>query len=112
MGSKRLVAELSLRPYNGRLFIARTPKSYEAAHKRMFGSEDKLTIAQNGRFYRGCGKDGMITYLIWGKKTPQVAHEIAHVVLDVFERVGIDPCSGNGEPFCYMLSQLLIDATP
>jgi hypothetical protein len=35
---------------------------------------------------------------------------VAHVVLHVFERCGIDPISGNGEPFCYMLSQILIDA--
>jgi hypothetical protein len=52
----------------------------------------------------------MWTYLIWAKDAAQLAHEIAHVVLHVFERCGIDPRECNGEPFCYMLSQLMIDA--
>ena len=102
--------ELSLRPYNGTLFIAKTPKDYEASHKRLFGTEDKLNKSQCGRFCADRGKDGMTTYLVWGKATPQIAHEIAHVVLHTFDRCGIDPISGNGEPFCCMLSQLMIDA--
>ena len=40
-----------------------------------------------------------------------MAHELAHVALHVFERCGIDPRSGNGEPFCYLLSQLMLDAS-
>jgi hypothetical protein len=39
-----------------------------------------------------------------------LAHEFSHVVLHVFERCGIDPREGSGEPFCYLLSQLLLDA--
>jgi hypothetical protein len=31
-------------------------------------------------------------------------------VLHVFERCGIDPREAHGEPFCYMLSQLMLDA--
>jgi hypothetical protein len=59
---------------------------------------------------RGCGKDGMWTYLVWGEKAHALAHELAHVVLHVFERCGIDPREGNGEPFCYMLSTLFVEA--
>jgi len=102
--------ELSLRPYHGRLFVAKTPKEYEAGHIKLFRSPDVLTCAQNGRFSGGEGKDGMWTYLIWGHKPHNVAHEIAHTVLHVFERCGIDPREGNGEPFCYMLSQLMLEA--
>lgn len=102
--------ELSLRPYHGRLFLAGTPKQYEAAHAKLFKRLDVLSCEQCGRFSSGQGKDGLWTYLVWGKEPPQVAHELAHVVLHVFERCGIDPREANGEPFCYMLSQLLIDA--
>ena len=102
--------ELSLRPYNGRLFISHTTKDYELSHKKIFRTPDVLTCAQEGRFSCGEGKDGMWTYLIWGKRPHTVAHEISHVVLHVFERCGIDPREANGEPFCYMLSQLLLES--
>ena len=102
--------ELSLRPYNGRLFVVKTAKQYEMAHKKLFKTPDVLTCAQNGRFSGGEGKDGMWTYLVWATDKHTLAHEIAHAVLHVFERCGIDPRECNGEPFCYMLSQLLMEA--
>ena len=102
--------ELSLRPYHGRLFVTRSLKAYEKAHQRIFKTPDVLTCAQNGRFSGGEGKDGMWTYLIWGAKPHTMAHELSHVVLHVFERCGIDPREAGGEPFCYMLSQLILEA--
>lgn len=102
--------ELSLRPYHGRLFIAKTPKEYEGGHVRLFKTPDVLTCAQVGRMTGGEGKDGKWTYLVWGKDAPQLAHELSHVVLHVFDRCGIDPREAGGEPFCYMLSQLMTEA--
>jgi hypothetical protein len=106
--------ELILRPYNGRLFLAKTVKEYERQHMALFKTPDILNCTQVGRFAGhftgGGGKDGIWTYLIWGNSVPQVAHELSHVILHVFERCGIDPRESNGEPFCYMLSQLFIDA--
>ena len=110
MPAERECIELSLRPYHGRLFVAFSPAEYERQHVKLFKTPDVLNCGQCGRFSGGEGKDGMWTYLIWGKKPPQVAHELSHVVLHVFERCGIDPCSGRGEPFCYMLSQLILEA--
>lgn len=102
--------ELSLRPYTGRLFFCRSRKGYERAHKKLFKTPDVLTCAQSGRFTGGAGHDDLWTYLIYAEKHHTLAHELAHCVLHVFERAGIDPISGNGEPFCYMLSQLMLDA--
>lgn len=102
--------ELSLRPYHGRLFVAASAEDYEQAHQRIFKNPDVLTCAQEGRFSGGEGKDGLWTYLVWGAKPHTLAHELAHVVLHVFERCGIDPREASGEPFCYMLSQLLLDS--
>lgn len=102
--------ELSLRPYHGRLFVAKSRKDYQKSHKKLFSQPDILTCAQCGRFSGGCGKDGLWTYLVWGESAAQLAHELSHVVLHVFERCGIDARSGNGEPFCYMLSQLMLEA--
>ena len=102
--------EVSLRPYNGRLFLAKTPKDYERSHQHLFKGPDTLTCANDGRFVGGEGKDGFWTYLVWAKDHPTLAHELSHVVLHVFERCGIDPREANGEPFCYMLSQLILDS--
>lgn len=102
--------ELSLRPYNGRLFIVKSRKAYEEAHRKLFKEPDVLTCAQEGRFTGGCGKDDMWTYLIFADKTHYLAHELSHVILHVFERCGIDPREAGGEPFCYLLSQLMLDA--
>ena len=102
--------ELSLRPYHGRLFVASSVKDYEASHTKIFKTPDILTCAQAGRFSGGEGEDGMWTYLVWGKDLPTLAHELSHAVLHTFERCGIDPREANGEPFCYMLSQLLLEA--
>lgn len=102
--------ELSLRPYTGRLFIADSRKDYEKAHKKLFKTPDVLTCAQHGRFVGGEGMDGCWTYLVWAKGHEQLAHEFCHVLFHVFERCGINPNDSGGEAFCYMLSQLLIDA--
>lgn len=102
--------ELSLRPYHGRLFVTRSKKEYEREHKRLFKTPDVLSCAQAGRFTGGEGRDGLWTYLIYAEEPHTLAHEISHCVLHVFERCGIDPREAGGEPFCYMLSQLMLEA--
>lgn len=101
---------LTLRPYNGNLYVADSPEDYERSHKKLFKTPDVLTC-QEGRFSGGDGKDGSWTYLVWAKNPHTLAHELSHVVLHVFERCGIDPREANGEPFCYLLSQLILDAS-
>lgn len=101
--------ELSLRPYSGRLFITHSRKAYEKAHEKLFRTPDVLTCSQGGRFSGGEGKDGMWTYLVFAKESHTLAHELSHVALHVFERCGIDPIAANGEPFCYLLSQLMLE---
>lgn len=103
--------EFDLRPYHGRLFVAKTQEAYEAAHKRIFKQADVLTCAQDGRFSGGEGQDGLWTYLVFARNQHSLVHELSHVVLHVFERCGIDPREANGEPFCYMLSQLVLEVT-
>jgi hypothetical protein len=102
--------ELSLRPYHGRLFVFRSKREYQKAHQELFKTPDVLTCAHEGRFTGGEGRDGLWTYLIYAEKPHTLAHEISHCVLHVFERCGIDPREAGGEPFCYLLSQLLLDA--
>ena len=61
--------EISLRPYNGKLFYVRTKKEYEQAHIDLFKEPDILSCSNGGRFSGGCGKDNYWTYLIWAKNS-------------------------------------------
>ena len=104
------IKELSLRPYIGRLLVAKSSKDYEIAHQQIFETPDILNCSQEGRFSCGADKYGMLTYLVWGEKQNALCHELSHVVLDLFDRCGIDPRGSNGEPFCYMLTQLMSES--
>lgn len=101
--------ELSLRPYNGRLFIAPSRKAYEESHQKIFKTPDMLTCGHEGRFSGGCGQDDLWTYLLWANSAATMSHELSRVILHTFERCGIDPREAGGEPFCYMLSQLMVE---
>ena len=103
--------ELSLRPYPGRLFLAGCRAEFEALFAARVGEPPTAARAlHRGRFAGREAKDGAWTYLVWASSPHSLAHEIGHVVLDLFDWCGIDPRSGGGEPFCYLLSQLLLDA--
>lgn len=102
--------ELSLRPYPGTLYLAKNRKSYEKAHRMIYKTVDIISCDTDGRYSAGCAMDDTWTYLVWGNAPHTLAHELAHVILHVFGRCGIDPREAGGEPFCYMLSQLLLEA--
>lgn len=105
------VKESSLRPYPGRLFIAYTKSAYEAATLEIFGEKDKLDGSEGGKFNYAGGKDGISTYVVWGSNVPYWTHEMSHVVLHLFQRVGVNPVKSTGEPFCYMVQALMEDVS-
>lgn len=102
--------ELSLRPYTGRLFVCTSRKDYQKQHKAIFKTPDVLTCAQAGRFTGGENKEGVWAYLIFADKPSVLAHELVHCLMHVWERSGMDPRDSGGEAFCYMLSQLMLEA--
>lgn len=105
------IKELPLRPYPGMVFVTKDRKAFERAAMELWNRDERQNgIAQWGRFVAGPSWYHPHTALIWWTKPETLAHELAHVILDTFERVGIDPVSGQGEPFCYMLSQLFLEA--
>ena len=102
---------LSLRPYHGNLYLASSKAEYAKLHKRLFKSVETISVAQAGRFVGGEGKDGMWTYLVWASNKSCLAHELCHVLFHVWERCGMNPSDSQGEQFCYMLSQLMLEAS-
>ena len=101
---------LSLRPYDGEMYLCKTREEYARTHKRLW-KEPAIDLTHNkGRMDGRWSASGGGVYLVWAVDKERLAHEIAHVILHVFQRAGIDPREANGEPFCYMLSQLMLDA--
>ena len=102
--------EIPLRPYPGMVFVTRNRKAFMRAARELFDRDGGITC-QAGRFMAGPSWYHPHTAIVWWTKPETLAHELGHVVLDIFETVGINPISGNGEPFCYLLSQLFLEAT-
>lgn len=104
--------KLSLRPYNGSLYVCAKEEDYQRAHKKVFGERDVplSSAGRAGRFVGGEGADGKWAYLVWFTGPETLAHELSHVIFHVFDRCGMDPRDSGGEAFCYMLSQLMLEA--
>lgn len=108
--NRHRLLELSLRPYPGMVFVTKDRKAFVRAAKELFDSDQSTLGNQAGRFLAGSTWYHPHTALVWWTSPSTLAHELSHVIFDRFETVGIDPMSGNHEPFCYMLSQLFMEA--
>lgn len=109
VGSRVVVS--ALRPYPGTVVICRKRMDFYREHIARFGEAHEKLQHRRGRFVgRYSDNDRWPTYIVWADSAATMAHELSHVVLHVFELAGIDPIAANGEPFCYLLSQLMTDA--
>lgn len=101
--------KLSLRPYPGTVILCRDRAEYLREARKHFQLDDPLHKNTQGRMR--CSFEGESpTFVLFANAPEYLAHEMSHVVLCLFEYVGIDPRDANGEPFCYLLSQLLLEA--
>lgn len=104
--------ELSLRPYFGTVRVCKTKAEYQREHRKLTGRPDHeldTGMEKQGRMYAHVGPHDPV-FVVWASKPWYLAHELSHVILIEFEWAGIDPREGAGEPFCYMLSQLMMEA--
>lgn len=105
--------KLPLRPYHGTIWVCDTLDELLRAHKRLtrkpwpYGESDP----NGGRFVM-LERDALAdrVFLVYANNLAALAHEFAHVLLIVFRTIGHDPREGDGEPFCYMLSRLMMEA--
>jgi len=104
------IKKLSLRPYPcGEVWVCKSMKvlkrEFEAITKEKWSSEqatEGICVTVNN--------SGSCVYLVYAPRPAILAHEICHALLDAFDHIGSDPRSGEGEPFCYMLSTLIDEA--
>lgn len=103
---------LSLRPYPGEIRLFRNLQWLKWHYKNHTGDDCEYDSESTGGLFVKLEekKSNRIIWLIYAKEPHVLAHELSHVLFHTFEIIGAKPQSGNGEPFCYMLSQLMIDA--
>lgn len=103
---------IPLRPYPGeiKLFdrLDHMRAYYEAHTGNKYEYQDEATGGRYIKLERDKAKDAV--WLVYGRKPHVIAHEFTHVLLQLWKAIGSDPYEGNGEPFCYMLSQLMIES--
>lgn len=103
---------IPLRPFPGEIYLFKDldhiKAKYYAMTKTLYHySEDPI----GGQFVRVVGKrERDAVWLVYGRSSHVLAHEFAHILLEVFRTIDSDPADGKGEPFCYMLSQLMLEA--
>jgi hypothetical protein len=108
----RALKKLSLRPYHGTIWLCDSQDELHKAYKRLTKSAYPYEDGKTGGRYIFLNGDtlGDRIYLVWASNKSYLAHEYCHILLHVCNTIGYDPREGDGEPFCYMLSQLLIES--
>ena len=101
-----------LTPYPGVVHVTRTRADYQRTYRKLTGLrvDDDLPASTTGRTLPLARKGYADQYLVFAGDTGTLVHELAHVVLKLFDAIGVDPRDAGGEPFCYMLDHLLDEA--
>lgn len=102
---------LYLRPYPGVILLCKNRGEYKKWSAWCNdGKPDDISPSAQGRMCLHKYKNNMPHFTVWATDSARLAHEFSHCILMTFSDCGIDPIAANGEPFCYLLSQLLIEA--
>jgi hypothetical protein len=106
--------KLSLRPYHGSIWLCESWDELHKTYKRLTKKSCPYEAMESGGQYVLIEGDNLVdrVWLVWASEVSYLAHEFSHVLLKTFNTIGHDPTEGDGEPFCYMLSQLLIESEP
>jgi hypothetical protein len=104
--------KLSLRPYHGTILLCSSRKELKDTYEKLTKCESTHNLGREGGICIRLERDtiGERKYLIWASNTAHLAHELCHALLQTFEVIGHNPTQGDGEPFCYMLTQLMLEA--
>jgi hypothetical protein len=103
--------KLSLRPYHGVIYLCKSHDEMRKIYKKNTKQECPHVLSDAGQYIKLEGDKPKDTiWLVYGSKKCYLAHEYSHILLKTFGTLGHDPTVGDGEPFCYMLSQLLLES--
>lgn len=104
--------KLSLRPYHGEIWLCRSLAELRKLYEKRTGTDYPYQDdPAGGRFIMlELDEPKSRVFLVFASTAAALAHEFGHILLVAFKTIGHDPREGDGEPFCYMMSQLMIEA--
>lgn len=102
--------QLRLSPYPGIVLVTDDWDEFNKLSKKLLDRAHEEQGTRAGRFVAGSSPLHPHTAIVFWTTYATLAHEMAHVIFDLFEGIGIpDPGGCDNEPFCYLLSQLMTD---
>lgn len=93
---------IDLDPYVGVLFVAMNRTEFNKQTRSLAGLEIDLDTVDGYTLEDETNH----VYLMYYNNKHGMFHELCHVVLSLFNHVGIDPREANGEPMAYMVGYL------
>ena len=99
-----------MRPYPFDMYVTSDESTFTKIRKREFGDVKKIEEDQHGFFSCGTSIKGRRVCIVYARTKPALVHEIAHLVIYVFEKVGIPINDSGSEAFAYMIEQLFRDS--
>jgi hypothetical protein len=78
-------------------------------HKRYLKRPAPDISLAKGRVDSGDDPTHAVVYIVWAENSHALAHEVCHVALHLFDLIGTDPRGNGQEPFCYLVSQILLE---
>lgn len=94
---------------SGIIYLCRTKDEWINAHKTLGGNATLLDRAGGANTFKNT-QGGLDIHLIgvFDNKPSTIAHEVAHIVFDICQTVGIEVKTGQAnETFCYLLDYLV-----
>lgn len=99
--------------YGGEVHLILSRKQMQAAGKAYDVQISDVGLAgQFARIERNGGRQRHYLVGVYEDGLSTLAHELAHVTLQVLDLVGISAHAGNGEPFCYLFQHLFDQCAP
>lgn len=102
--------KIMLTPYPGWIVLAKDVKEFEREYKRRTGLACTVPSDVTGRCQPLSAPGYSDIYLVFAKNRFALIHELSHVVLKLFEHIGLDPRREGEEAFCYLIEHLSIEA--
>lgn len=95
--------KIDMAPYPGTLYFTTSMNKFiEVCKKHLDTKIDPDSDLWDGQCF-----SNETDFAVWAKDVPSLIHELNHVVLDLFDKIGINPQEASGEPYCYMFDMIL-----
>jgi hypothetical protein len=97
-----------LRPYRHQVLFAKTRRDFEQIGVYVEFEPLDASGCEGRTVFMDEGGKRLYAVGVFNGCPGVLAHECAHVALDLFQRLGMNPTESGGEPFCYLLQEMIL----